>query len=284
MLSYRHAFHAGNHADVLKHMVLVETLRHLLRKATPLWYVDTHAGVGEYRLDPKPPAGQAEWLNGIARLWDEPAPPAALAPYLDLVRALNPDGKLRRYPGSPRLAAEMLRSEDKAWLYELQPSDFPKLQQQFRDCRNVRCTAADGFAALRGLLPPAPRRGLVFIDPSYELKSDYSRLVETLEDALRRFETGCYLVWYPIVQRAEALELPARLLRLGSPSGPARWLRAELRVQAPPAGGYGLYGSGMFVINPPWTLPAMLQDLLPWLARRLALDERASQSVQFRLP
>lgn len=284
MLSYRHSFHAGNHADVLKHVVLVETLRHLLRKATPLWYVDTHAGAGEYRLDPKPPAGQAEWLNGIARLWDEPAPPAALAPYLGLVRAPNPDGKLRRYPGSPRLAAELLRSDDKAWLYELQPSDFPKLQQQFRDRRNMRCTAADGFAALRGLLPPAPRRGLVFIDPSYELQSDYSRLVETLEDALRRFETGCYLVWYPILQRAESLELPARLLRLGSPAGPARWLRAELRVRAPPAGGYGLYGSGVFMINPPWTLPATLQDLLPWLARRLALDERASQSLQFRLP
>jgi len=288
MLSYRHAFHAGNHADVLKHVVLVESLRHLLRKATPLWYVDTHAGVGEYRLDPKPPAGQAEWLNGIARLWDEPVPPAALAPYLGLVRALNPDGKLRRYPGSPRLAAELLRAADrnldKVWLYELQPSDFPLLEKSFRGCRNVRCTAADGFAAVRGLLPPAPRRGLVFIDPSYELQSDYRRLVEALEEALQRFETGCYLVWYPIVQRAEALELPARLLRLGSPSGPARWLRAELRVRAPPAGGYGLYGSGMFVINPPWTLPATLQDLLPWLARRLALDERASQSLEYQLP
>jgi 23S rRNA (adenine2030-N6)-methyltransferase len=288
MLSYRHAFHAGNHADVLKHVVLVETLRHLLGKATPLWYVDTHAGVGEYRLDPKPPAGQAEWLNGIARLWDEPALPAALGPYMDLVRALNPDGKLRRYPGSPLLAAELLRAAnrnlDKAWLYELQPSDFPLLQRNFSDRRNVRCTAADGFAALRGLLPPAPRRGLVFIDPSYELQSDYRRVVATLEDALRRFETGCYLVWYPIVQRAEALELPTRLLRIGLPAGPTRWLRAELRVRAPPAGGYGLYGSGMFVINPPWTLPAMLQDALPWLAGRLALDDRASQSLEFQLP
>jgi 23S rRNA (adenine2030-N6)-methyltransferase len=284
MLSYRHAFHAGNHADVLKHVVLVETLRHLLSKATPLWYIDTHAGVGEYRLDPKPPAGQAEWLNGVARLWDDGALPAGLRPYMARVRALNPDGKLRRYPGSPRLATDLLRGEDRAWLFELQPSDFPLLERQFAPHRNVRCAQADGFQALRGLLPPQPRRGLVFIDPSYELQSDYRRLVETLEDALRRFETGCYLIWYPIVQRAEALELPARLLRLGSPSGPARWLRAELRVQAPPAGGYGLYGSGMFVINPPWTLPAMLQDLLPWLARRLALDERASHSLEYRLP
>ena len=275
MLSYRHAFHAGNHADVLKHVVLTETLRHLLGKPGPLWYVDTH---------PKPPAGQAEWLNGIARLWDDPAPPAALLPYLDLVRALNPDGKLRHYPGSPRLAADLLRPEDKAWLFELQPSDFPLLQAHVGERRNVRCTKADGFEALRGLLPPAPRRALVFIDPSYELLADYARLVDTLEDALRRFATGCYLVWYPIVQRAEALELPSRLLRLNSQSGPPRWLRAELRVRAPPAGGYGLYGSGMFVINPPWTLPGVLQETLPWLGQRLALDAGAGHSLSFELP
>jgi 23S rRNA (adenine2030-N6)-methyltransferase len=280
MLSYRHAFHAGNHADVLKHVVLVETLRYLLGKPGPLWYVDTHAGVGQYRLNPKPPAGQAEWLNGIARLWDERTLPAALEPYVGLVRALNPGGKLRQYPGSPQLSAGLLRPADKAWLHELQPSDFPALEAHFRDRQNVRCTQADGFDALRGLLPPAPRRALVFIDPSYELQSDYARVVEALQDALRRFETGCYLVWYPIVQRAEALELPARLLQLA----PDRWLRAELRVQAPPAGGYGLYGSGLFAINPPWTLPAVLKEVLPWLAQRLALDERASHSLDFHLP
>jgi len=280
MLSYRHAFHAGNHADVLKHVVLTETLRHLLGKPGPLWYVDTHAGVGHYRLDPKPPAGQAEWLNGIARLWDDPALPAALQPYLDLVRALKPHGQQGHYPGSPRLVADLLRPADRAWLYELQPSDFPLLQAHLGDRRNVRCTKADGFDALRSLLPPASRRAVVFIDPSYELLADYERLVDTLEDALRRFATGCYLVWYPIVQRAEALELPSRLLGLGPP----RWLRAELRVRAPPAGGYGLYGSGMFVINPPWTLPATLQSALPWLARRLALDDQASHSIDFHLP
>ncbi len=280
MLSYRHAFHAGNHADVLKHVVLVETLRYLLGKSGPLWYVDTHAGVGQYRLNPKPPAGQAEWLNGIARLWDDRTLPAALEPYLGLVRTLNPDGKLRHYPGSPRLAADLLRPADRAWLYELQPSDFPLLQAHFRDRENVRCTKADGFDALRGLLPPAPRRALVCIDPSYELLEDYQRLVDTLEDALRRFETGCYLVWYPIVQRAEALELPSRMLQLA----PDRWLRAELRVRAPPAGGYGLYGSGLFVINPPWTLPGVLQTVLPWLTQRLALDDQAVHSLDFHLP
>lgn len=280
MLSYRHAFHAGNHADVLKHIVLTGVLGYLTRKDRPIWYIDTHAGIGQYRLNPRPPAGQAEWLDGIARLWEDEVVPAALQPYLERVRALNPDGKLRFYPGSPRLAADLLRPGDRAWLYELLGKDFQALQKQFRDRQRIRCEEADGFAALKGLLPPGPRRGLVFIDPSYEVKADYQRLLDTLHDALRRFGSGCYLVWYPLVQRREALELPARLLQLQ----PARWLRAELRIKAPPASGYGLYGSGMFVFNPPWTLPAMLQDLLPWLARRLAVDGHGAQVLEWHLP
>jgi len=280
MLSYRHAFHAGNHADVLKHVVLTEVLRYLLQKNSPLWYIDTHSGLGQYDLNPRPPAGQAEWLDGIARLWQEPTLPPALEPYLDRVRALNRDGKLRRYPGSPRLATDLLRPGDKAWLYELLGKDFEVLQEHFRGQREVRCTAADGFAALKGLLPPAPRRALIFIDPSYEMKSDYQRLLDTLAEALRRFPTGCYLVWYPVVHRQEAQELPSRLLELQAP----RWLRAELRVKAAAAEGYGLYGSGMFCINPPWTLPGMLNEVLPWLAGRLALDDQATHLLQYDLP
>ena len=284
MLSYRHAFHAGNHADVLKHVVLVEALRHLLQKPKPLWYVDTHAGVGCYRLNPRPPAGRPEWQEGIARLWDDPERPAeaesGLAAYLERVRAANPDGRLRQYPGSPQLAADLLRPADSAWLFELQPSDFPQLQAHFRGRRDVHCAREDGFEALRRLLPPTPRRGLICIDPSYELQADYARVVEALQGALRRFETGCYLLWYPIVQRAAALELPQRLRALGTP----RWLQAELRVMAPPPAGYGLYGSGMFVINPPWTLPAVLQQVLPWLAKRLALDDAAGHFVALELP
>jgi len=280
MLSYRHAFHAGNHADVLKHAVLTEVLRHLLGKDKPLWYIDTHAGLGQYTLNPRPPAGQAEWLDGIARLWPCQDLPEALLPYLERVRALNPDGKLRHYPGSPRLAVDLLRPGDRAWLFEWLGKDFTVLQETFRGDRRVRCEQADGFAGLKGLLPPAPRRGLICIDPSYEVKTDYQRLLDTLQDALRRFESGCYLVWYPIVQRSQALELPARLQQLPAP----RWLRAELRVKSPPEEGYGLCGSGVFVINPPWTLPDRLRGMLPWLARRLALDETAAHLLEFRLP
>lgn len=280
MLSYRHDFHAGNHADVLKHIVLTEVLGYLTRKESPLWYIDTHAGIGQYRLDPRPPAGRAEWLDGIARLWEDEVVPASLGPYLARVRALNPDGRLRLYPGSPRVAADLLRPGDRAWLYELLGKDFQVLQEGFRDRRQIRCFEADGFAALKGLLPPAHRRGLIFIDPSYELKTDYQRLLDTLEDALRRFSSGCYLLWYPLVQRKEALELPTRLQQLQ----PAHWLRAELRVKAPPTRGYGLYGSGMFVVNPPRTLPTMLRDLLPWLKQRLAVDRHGDEVLEWHLP
>ena len=275
MLSYRHAFHAGNHADVLKHVVLTESLRYLTQKASPLWYIDTHAGIGQYRLDPNPPAGKAEWRDGIARLWEAQDLPGALVPYLERVRALNPDGRLRRYPGSPQIAVDLLRPGDKAWLFELLGKDFALLDKRFRGNALVHCAEQDGFEALRGLLPPAPRRALVLIDPAFEVQADYGRVVATLKEALERFESGCYLVWYPVVRRPAALDLPARLQRLAP-----RWLRAELRVKAPPES-YGLYGSGMFVINPPYTLPSHLEEVLPWLTRKLALDDASGHMLEY---
>jgi len=280
VLSYRHAFHAGNHADVLKHLVLVECLRHLLQKPVPLCYIETHAGIGRYLLDPQPPAGKAEWLDGIARLWTVEDLPAGLAPYVDAVRALNPNGRLRHYPGSPWLAADQLRADDRAWLFELLGKDFRVLQRNFQGRSQLRCSEADGFAALCGLLPPQSRRGLVLIDPSYEVMDDYRRVVETLRDGMKRFASGCYLVWYPIVHRPEAQQLPEQLLELGLP----RWLRAELQVRKPPAEGYGLHGSGMFVVNPPWTLPATLAPALTWLAQRLALDDGAGWRLDYEMP
>ncbi|HEX5787750.1 MAG TPA: 23S rRNA (adenine(2030)-N(6))-methyltransferase RlmJ, partial [Woeseiaceae bacterium] len=272
MLSYRHAFHAGNHADVLKHVVLVEILRHLTAKPKDLWYIETHAGAGEYVLGADASASEA--AGGIGRLWTATNLPAVVARYRDRVARYNPDGELVRYPGSPRLAADCLRNGDRLWLHELHPTDHAALVETFaakggRRDRRVRVGQRDGLAALRALLPPPPRRALVLVDPSYERKSDYAAVVQALADALRRFATGVYAVWYPVLGRREARSLPRELEGVAG----ARWLRAELSVLDP--ADPGLQGSGMFVVNPPHTLAAELAPGLPWLAAALGRSAAA---------
>jgi 23S rRNA (adenine2030-N6)-methyltransferase len=262
LLSYRHAFHAGNHADVLKHLVLVSVLDYLTRKPKPLWYVDTHAGAGVYALDRGFAAQRGEYCDGIGRLWDRSDLGTAPAAYLTLVRELNGDGPLRRYPGSPWLAQRLLRRDDRLWLHELHPADHALLTRTVVG-RAVRIEQGDGFDALRRLLPPQPRRALVLIDPPYEVKSDYDRAVTALEDGLTRFATGTYILWYPMLSSPPAQALPARLASLGEGCD---WLHVQLRVRAP---GPGLYGSGLFVLNPPYTLPALLAECLASLAALL---------------
>jgi 23S rRNA (adenine2030-N6)-methyltransferase len=276
MFSYRHAFHAGNHADVLKHVVLVHVLRHLAAKDTPFWVVDTHAGAGLYALDGEWATKRSEFADGIGRLWTREDAPSAVADYLAVVRALNPDGSLRHYPGSPFIALPHLRARDRLRLFELHVNEVEVLAANLdaagRDAaRRTLVTRADGFSGLRALLPPPPRRGLILIDPSYEDKRDYARVVDALREALARFATGCYAIWYPQVQRAEPAELVRRLSRLPD----LRWLHAGLAVRTPSADGLGLHGSGMFVVNPPWTLAAALRESLPWLASTLAQDDGA---------
>jgi len=276
MFSYRHAFHAGNHADVLKHVVLVHLLRHLATKETPFWVIDTHAGAGLYALDGEWATKRSEFADGIGRLWTRDDAPAAVADYLAAVRALNPDGLLRHYPGSPSIALRHLRARDRLRLFELHVNEIKALAQTIdeagRDAvRRTIAAEADGFAALRGLLPPPPRRALILIDPSYEDKRDYVRVFDTLRDALTRFATGCYAIWYPQVQRREPAELVRRLTHLPG----VRWLHASLTVRTPSDDGLGLHGSGMFVVNPPWTLPAAMAESLPWLAAMLAQDDGA---------
>ncbi len=226
MLSYRHAFHAGNHADVLKHLVLVQLLDYLTAKPKPLWFVDTHAGAGVYDLKRGFATQLAEHTTGISRLWNEPPATPALERYLTLVRGLNPHGRLTRYPGSPWLARQLSRADDRLWLYELHPADFAAL------CRNVGgkgvgVTREDGLQALRALLPPRPKRALVLLDPAYEVKTDYRQVVATLREALQRFPTGTYAVWYPRLRtaggaRAAGGATQARRPRLArrSPRGP----------------------------------------------------------------
>ncbi|MDD5031360.1 MAG: 23S rRNA (adenine(2030)-N(6))-methyltransferase RlmJ, partial [Rhodoferax sp.] len=261
MLSYRHAFHAGNHADILKHFVLHQSLQYLNQKDKPYWYIDTHAGAGVYALDQGYAAKNAEYESGIARLWPRDDLPPPLADFLTLVHRLNADGRMNLYPGAPWIANQNLRADDRLRLFELHPTDFKLLQENFQDAgRRAKIEQIDGFAGLKALLPPPPRRALVLIDPPYEEKQDYQRVPTALEDALKRFETGTYAVWYPILQRPELQTFIDKLKRLPTKS----WLHVSLTVNTPSPDGFGMHGSGMFMLNPPWTLHATLQSAMPW--------------------
>lgn len=279
MLSYRHVFHAGNHADVLKHTVLLAVLDHLNQKDKPYWAIDTHAGAGGYRFDAGRATQHAEWEEGIGRLWSRTDLPPLVAAYIEAVRADNPDGRLRRYPGSPLLAARRLRPQDRLRLFELHPADVRLLGDAVAATvpdaqKRVAIRQEDGFDGLKALLPPPPRRGLVLMDPAYEDKRDYARVLVALKEGLARFATGTYLVWYPLLQRNDSMQLPGRLRKLAPD-----WLDATLTVKAPAAGGIGMHGSGVFVVNPPWTLAATLRETLPWLADVLAIEKVGAGST-----
>ncbi len=272
MLSYRHGFHAGNHADVLKHWLLTLCLQYLIRKDKPLYYLDTHAGAGSYDLRAATAARTGEAALGIGRLQGQDLP-AGLAAYRELVVADAAQG-LRYYPGSPQLAARLLRPQDRLRLLELHPTELTQLRKRLGSDPRVKILDGDGFTLLKGLLPPPSRRGLVLLDPSYELKGDYRRMQDTLRQGLERFATGVYLLWYPLLNLAPCRRLSQQLEKLPA----AQWLQVQLQVQQPPAG-HGMYGSGVFIINPPWTLRAQLEQELPVLLSLLAQDD----SAQWRL-
>ncbi len=277
MLSYRHAFHAGNHADVLKHFVQMQLLRYLAQKDKPFWYIDTHAGAWCYELDSGYATQNAEYESGIARLWGRTDMPAALADYVALVKHTNPDGQMRLYPGSPLVALELMREQDKLRLFELHPTDSEILRENFAGYGSrVLMQTADGFGALKALLPPQSRRALVLIDPPYEEKQDYQRVLKALNEGLLRFSSGIYAVWYPQLQRDDARQLPEQLKRLPVKS----WLHVALTVQAPGADGFGMHGSGMFILNPPWLLHGVLQAAMPYLATHLAQDTHAYYTLE----
>jgi 23S rRNA (adenine2030-N6)-methyltransferase len=281
MLSYRHAFHAGNHADVLKHAVLLEVLRYYCLKDKPWTYIDTHAGAGCYALGAEHARQTGEFREGVGRLWGRRDVPELLRPYLAMVHTFNPDGDLAVYPGSPAVAMSCLRPADRMRLFELHPTDAPVLADFFRDEQSrVKVERADGFAALAGLLPPPSRRAVVLVDPPYEVKTDYRQVAEAVAGACKRFATGTYLVWYPLLQRPEARHLPERLMKSGADS----WLRAELAVSRPPREGIGMYGSGLFVVNPPWNLPERLGPALAWLAGELGQAGEGSHLLEARIP
>jgi 23S rRNA (adenine2030-N6)-methyltransferase len=280
MLSYRHAFHAGNHADVLKHFLLVQLIRHLCQKETPFWVIDTHAGAGLYALDAGYATQLAEHADGIGRLWARDDLPTSLAEYVGLVRALNPDGKLRAYPGSPWIAFQLLRPQDRLRLFELHSSDSPLLHHTFRSAgKRVAISESDGFAGLKALLPPPPRRALILIDPAYEDKEDYRHVLQALDDGLKRFATGSYAVWYPQLQSLKSRQLPEKLKAQTAPTV-KNWLHVSLTVRTAAADGFGMHGSGMFLVNPPWTLHDTLLEAMPYLVRVLGQDAGACYSLE----
>jgi 23S rRNA (adenine2030-N6)-methyltransferase len=279
MLSYRHAFHAGNHADVLKHAVLVQLLRYLGQKDKAYWYIDTHAGAGVYALQEGYAAKTGESASGIAKLWQRKGLPPLLADYVAEVSAVNPDGELRYYPGSPYLAWRLMREQDRVRLFELHSTEIEVLRHNFRDAgRRAMLFEGDGLDGLKTLLPPAPRRALVLIDPSYEDKRDYTRTLTCVEEGLKRFATGTYAVWYPQVTRLESQRFPDQLKRLQDKN----WLHVSLTVSGPPTDGFGLFGSGMFILNPPYTLAPLLKEAMPKLVEALGQDKSAQFKLEFR--
>jgi len=280
MLAYRHAFHAGNHADVLKHMVLVHVLRRMTEKDKPFTLLDTHAGAGGYALDSPYAQRKGEFETGVARLWNEPDLPEPLADYIALVREFNGGGALEQYPGSPALAQMLLRETDRLRLYELHPTDERILGAYLGRRRHTKVTLGDGFASIKGELPPPSRRGVVLIDPSYELKVDYAKTLAAVREALQRFADAVILVWVPQLQLMESAQLPQRLAATADAHAPRGWLHARLTVDKADARGFGLIGSSMIVINPPHTLRAMLDQTMPVLTELLGRYDGAHYLIE----
>lgn len=284
MLAYRHAFHAGNHADVLKHVMLTRVLRYMNQKDKPYRLVDTHAGAGGYSLEGQYAQKKGEYVNGVGRLWEherehpQDGLPELVADYLGLVKQFNPDGRLTQYPGSPAIAQMLLRPQDQLRLFELHNTDHRILASYLQDAKAVQIFNADGFDGLKGQVPPSSRRGVVLMDPSYEGHNDYGRVIASLREAMQRFAEGVYMVWYPQVSKLEAAQLPRRLEALA----PKGFLHVRLTVQQLDQQGFGLAGSGMFIFNPPYTLHDEMQALLPWLVETLGQYDGANYLIEQR--
>lgn len=285
MFSYRHAFHAGNHADVLKHSVLIATLQYLTQKDAALTVLDTHAGAGLYRLDGDYASKSGEASEGVLKLAETATEELApiLQQYLALVRSFNQGGAIRNYPGSPFISQALLRSHDKLKLFELHPTDMRSLAgnvAQLEAGRQLAVLHEDGFEGVKKFLPPVARRALLLCDPSYEIKTDYGRVLDMVADSLKRFPTGTYAAWYPIIPRPEAHDLPRRLKTLAVKSGKS-WLHVTLTVKSNKTSERGgLPASGMFIISPPFQLKELLKPAMPQLVKLLGQDGNATFTLE----
>ncbi|MDX1352629.1 MAG: 23S rRNA (adenine(2030)-N(6))-methyltransferase RlmJ [Thiomicrorhabdus sp.] len=269
MLSYLHSFHAGNFADVLKHSISVHILNYLTEKPKPVFYLDTHSGTAAFSLQESEAQKTQEYLNGIGKLWDLSESehnrlPGLVTDYVKLIKQFNQDDRLQTYPGSPWFAKEILREHDRINLFELHPREFKTLLQNIRGDRRIKAFQKDGFHACMSQLPPKERRGYVLMDPPYEVKQDYQTATQTLIDAHKKFATGTYALWYPVVDRYRVDEIEQSFIK----SGIKNIQLFELGIL--PDKEKGMTSSGMIVINPPWTLMPQAQQALPILANLLA--------------
>ncbi|OTQ29648.1 23S rRNA (adenine(2030)-N(6))-methyltransferase RlmJ [Gilliamella apicola] len=275
MLSYRHSYHAGNHADVLKHIVLTLCINALKEKEKPFLYLDTHSGAGRYLLKSEHSEKTGEYLSGINLLWQQPNIPELLNTYLSVIKRYNPFSELKYYPGSPLIAKQLLRQQDKLNLTELHPTDYPLLRQEFSKDKRAKVLHEDGFAQLKSKLPHEFRRGIILIDPSYEIKDDYQIIPKALFEAYKRFATGVYLIWYPVVSRTQTQKMIDSIIKLGI----RRISQFELAIK-PDNNQKGMTASGILVINPPWKLHEQMQTILPWLKNTLDVEKTGSFIAQ----
>jgi 23S rRNA (adenine2030-N6)-methyltransferase len=264
MLSYRHAFHAGNFADVLKHVILLEILAYLTQKEKPFCVIDTHAGGGKYALDSDFALKTREFDTGISQLWQRDDLPPSVANYVEMQKRFNQNGQFKTYAGSPLLIKQMLRAKDRLCLFELHSNEFEILKTNMKLDKRIQLEKADGLKSSLALLPPTERRGLVLIDPSYEMKSDYSDVVKTLIQMHKRFATGTYVLWYPVIERGRNEILENAFKKSGIPN--VQLFELGINVDN---SGRGMNASGMIIINPPWNLTATMQTVLPFLANIL---------------
>ena len=279
LLSYRHLFHAGNFADVFKHALLTRLLIALSAKDKPYLYLDTHAGTGLYDLTHAWAQKAREYDNGIGRLWNDKTVPNLLEPYLEVVRAVNPNGKLRFYPGSPLIAKHFLRPSDRMVLVELNRTDHEALAAVFAREKRVAIQLIDGYQALRAYLPPPERRGLVLIDSSFDRTREFDRLFKALKEAHARWPTGVYATWYPLMETGTINDFAARVTR----SAIRRVLRLEIVVRERDESGI-IPGCGMLVVNPPWHFDDEAKAIVEWLTPRLNVSGRGSCLVNWLVP
>jgi 23S rRNA (adenine2030-N6)-methyltransferase len=283
MLAYRHAFHAGNHADVLKHLVLTRVLRYMGEKDKPYTLIDTHAGAGGYSVEGRYAQKKGEYAEGIAKLYDMAGKgnlPAPLADYVDLVHAFNPDGQLRQYPGSPAIANLLLRETDRLRAYELHSTDHRILASYLESRPQTQVRDTDGFAAIKAELPSPTRRAALLMDPSYEIKTDYAKVLTALREALERAADTVVMIWYPQLVLLESAQMVPRLKASADSMAKKGWLHVRLTVAQPDVNGFGMLGSGMLVVNPPFTLHDELAECLPLLVEKLGQYDGANYVLE----